>query len=289
LDLRTGLRNQSSNSGLALVRARGWDIAVIPFDGEQRYFRTEEARQLLAFGQSGRSVVWQNRASFVDPSEYIINSIDGKRLGTIQRLAASEFYPLDVNESSGRITFSGRLQGKEMPRGLYWASFDFVQRSFVGEAENCDWAPDGNALTCETEGHIWLFDIRSNSSRPLTLGHTPTWSPDGTSIAYRTPDGRASLMNSNGAPMKWPLGMHESTGALRWSPDGRYVSFIEPIREGIQIPLITADYRLLVCRVNDGKSVTVGKFGSYAGPPDFHWIIDYRKFCGDCMPGQAFN
>src|SRR5258708_21240889 len=66
-ELRRELRQESVATGLALAAASSWDITVIPFDGEQRDFRSEQSRQLLAFGRAGRMVVCIYRPSFLDP------------------------------------------------------------------------------------------------------------------------------------------------------------------------------------------------------------------------------
>jgi hypothetical protein len=291
-ELRAELRGESARMGLALARAEGWYIAVVPFDSDAKYFKTGQAFQLMTFGTSGRAIVWEYRRSFLEPDEFLINATNGAKLGTIRRLGprgASEFHPLALHEASGRVAFSGRLQGGQSPRGLHWAALDFSQREFISEGRHCDWSPDGNALVYESQDKIWLFDIVSNSSKVLGPGHDPAWSPNGAWIGYRSPEGHASLMTVKGVPISWPLGAHEPAGPLHWSPNGRFVSFAERT-SGIHIPFLTADYRLLACRAGDGKCLTVQKFGSYTGPPnDFHWILGYQKFCGTCITVQPFN
>jgi hypothetical protein len=288
--VRRELRNESANSGLALAAARGNSIVIIPFDSEERYFQTDYTRQLKIFGTPGRMVVWLYRPNFLETSQFFIDFIGGQRVRSMKRFPGSQFVPEALNEATGRLAFSGRLQGKDSPEGLHWASSDLSHSSFIDQQNGyCDWAPDGSALTYEKKGQIFIFEIASNFSRRVTSGHDPTWSPNGESIAYRAPDGRASLVTTAGLPMSWPLSRHKPTSAIRWAPDGRYVSFTETIPDQ-HIPFISASDRLLVCRVRDGALITVQKFGlGPAGPMSFYWILQYRKFCADCKRGDPFN
>jgi hypothetical protein len=95
-------------------------------------------------------------------------------------------------------------------------------------------------------------------------------------------------MTVDGLPVPWPVGTHKVLGALRWTPDGNYVSF--PEADPHPIPIIGAYYRLIVCRVRDGRTIRARKFGG--GVVDvgaFYWIVDYRKFCGTCKAGAGYN
>ena len=278
--LREELRNKSAANGLALAGASGNSIIVIPFDVDARYFESDYAS--VAFGKAGRVVLWWNRRDFFDFSgEFVIESIDGKQI-TAVRPPTGGFHAAGLSENASRLAFLGTLRGKNAPRGLYWASFDFSSSGLVDpEAGYPDWSPGGGALVYEKEGHIYLFDVSSSSSKPLVSGQYPTWSPNGKLIAFVAPDGRASLVTTEGVPTSWPLNTHRPISPLRWSPDGRYVSFSEALPSAFG--LVDAASHLLVCRVSDGKTITVRTFNSEAvNFQAFQWIVEYRKFCGRC-------
>ena len=286
-DIRSELRAESAKFGLAIAAGVSNRIVIIPFDGSERYFKTEHTRQLKLFGASGSMVLWLYRPSFLESSQFFIDSIRGERIADIHP-RVSEFSPVALSEASRRLAFLGRSYGKDKPNGLHWAAFNFSRVNFVAQADgNCDWSPDGNALVYENKGQIYIFDVASSSSRRLTRGHDPAWSPNGKWIAFRSVDERASLVSIEGKSVNWAVGTHNPTSPIRWSPDGRYVSFSEAI-PSLQIPFITADYGVSVSRISDGQSIIVKKFGAY-GTSSFFWIIDYRSFCGGCMPGTPFN
>lgn len=204
-ELRQELARESASSGLALAAASSWYITVFPFDSDERNFRTEQPRQLLAFGKAGRMLVWIDSPSFMEPSRFFVESTTGETVTQINRRAASRFSPLALSEAVGRVAFWGALQGAGAPQGLHWASADFSRSGFIGDGVNCDWSPEGASLVYEKQGKIYVFDTASGSSRLLVNGHDPSWRPDGECIAFRSPDGGASLVTTGGTPVNWPL------------------------------------------------------------------------------------
>lgn len=282
--LRQELRSESAKNGLAIVEALGSSVAVVSFDGNERYFDTG-SRQLLVFSNSGRAVLWWNMPNLLPPGEMTIETIDGKKL-IQKRQPRSQFFPLALAESAERLAFQGTSKGGALQ--LQWASFDFSQGGLIGYVRgSCDWSPDGSALVYSDEGEIHIFDVSSGTSKPLTKGDDPTWSPDGKLIAHRDYDSHAALITKEGLPIKSPLNAYSPIHPLRWSPDGRYVLFPERVTD--RIPLID-HYRLVICRVSDGGSIIFREFGAGTGDTgNFHWIVDYPKFCGSCKPGIPFN
>jgi hypothetical protein len=273
---------ESVARGLALVSAIAGHVVVLPFDGPTRYLESEYRFPISAFGHAGRMVLWWSPQDFLDSSgTFVIDSTDGKRVAEAQPPVIG-FHPVALSETAGRIAFWGRPKGKSMVEGLYWASFDFSHAGLVDQATGYpDWSPDGGSLVYDKEGKIYIFEIAPGSSRALTDGRFPTWSPDGKLVAFVAPDGRASLITTEGAQIRWPIGTHQPISAIRWSPDGHYVSFSERLPS--RLALRDAVSRLVVSRVSDGKTMTVQEFNSKANDYQaYHWIVDYRRFCSRC-------
>ena len=286
--VRRDLEKESTSRGLALVRARGSSMVVVPFDGPESFFAIERGTELSGSSKSGELLFWSS-----DPirgrGDFRIITVGGK---TIRREpdAAGSFVFVALNEVSGRFTFLSRTtDGKP---GLFWTSFDLSRRGFIdhstGDNSQGDWSPDGRYVVYETNNTICVFDTVTSSKRELAVGHDPVWSPSGNLISFRSDNGQASVMTAEGQHRDWALSKYRPLSAIRWSPDGKYVAF--SVDRPLHIPLIGAYFDLLVCRVSDGQATSVKSLG--LDSPDlqgFFWILDYRHFCADCKRGEPFN
>jgi hypothetical protein len=287
LEIREDLRKRSASDGVALVTSRGSDIAVIPFDGEERYYHSD-SREYRVYGKFGRSVLWMYRTGFFSAVQFGIETIGGEPAQP-SRAPTSEFVPIALSESGHRLAYRGVVPRNGRSKGLVWASYDFSESGLVDEAGGaCDWSPDGNALVYERRGEIYIFGVQSGSSRRVTAGHDPTWSPDGKLIAFRGDNDKATLISPEGVRKEWAIAARTANSAVRWSPDGLYVSFAEPVKNSV--PLIGTYSRLVVCRIADGQAIGVRDFGAGAGDTgNYFWIVDYRRYCLTCTPGEPFS
>jgi dipeptidyl aminopeptidase/acylaminoacyl peptidase len=81
---------------------------------------------------------------------------------------------------------------------------------------------------------IWIMDAGGDRKRFLVEGSSPTWSPDGTRIAFMAegaPRGsqiHIRWMDDEGAVSQITR-LEESPGNLRWSPDGRHLAFTRSV------------------------------------------------------------
>lgn len=280
--VRQDLRNESAANGLALTWMDDQRLIVVPFDSEERHLDLSHSRGIPdAISASGRMIAWYRALSPMDilaaarahapiealQSELVIRTIEGgvvmrrRFLGNIALLA--------LNDQARRLAL-GSDPSPEYPRGgTYWKSFDFSSGSFVDDAVvRAEWSPDGAALAYQKAGEIRLFDVAKGNSRSLTKGTLQVWSPNGKLIAFQSPDRRAALVTPDGVPVNWPLGQHHIACCLSWSPDGRFVSF----DESVEIPLLMAYQRPVVCRVTDGACTSIAK-----APAGLRWIVNYRS------------
>lgn len=288
------LAQESKVTGLALTG--GWagsEIAVLPFDGPPRYYEAQlKGPSRLAVGQSGTMVAWSS-GQLGGRSDLVVEEIvSGKEI--VRKNIFGNLSIIGLNEKCERLVFI-RGEGEEGVYSLQWASLDFSGGGVIeaslhpGEAgSEASWSPDGAEIAYEKLGHVYLFDSASRRSAELTEGHDPSWSPDGRWIAYRALDGTARIVNVAGKQGDWPLKSRRPSGAVRWSPDGRYVSLTEAVPN--PVPLFGAYSRLVVCQVADGTGTTIREFGAGSGNSDmFRWILNYRSFCARCKRGAAFN
>jgi Tol biopolymer transport system component len=104
--------------------------------------------------------------------------------------------------------------------------------------DRANWAPqfspDGQMLAVQIDTDVVVIDLRDGSRRRLTSGTAngmnPTWSPDGSRIAFVTTRNRKLeifTMNADGSNQTLLVSM---SGAEvldpRWSPDGEHIAFV---------------------------------------------------------------
>lgn len=90
--------------------------------------------------------------------------------------------------------------------------------------------------------HLWLFDVAAHKAEPLTAGPyddtTPSWSPDGTRIAFvsqrgpdpdQTEDSNVYVIEAKtGAePRQLTTFIGPDSGRPAWSPDGQWVAYLQ--------------------------------------------------------------
>jgi hypothetical protein len=288
-DLRRELRRDSEKSGLALAEVFDREVAIVPFDNAERYLKHTHEDPIVVFGNRGSVVGWYGRASSV-----IVFESGKDNDGTVEQPTFSGFWPMALDEKCNQLAFIAIATQHATTISLRWSKMDLSSGGVVTTqardtiGEEMAWSGDCKSLVYEMRGRIYVFDTGTNLSRPLVSGHSPTWSPDGKWIAYRSTDGQASLVIPNGEHVSWPGKSHKIVGAARWSPDGRYVIFSELVPQ--HVPVMGVYYRLVVSRIRDGATVAVRDFGQgSAHTQNFHWILNYRRFCGRCAPGQPFN
>jgi Tol biopolymer transport system component len=111
-----------------------------------------------------------------------------------------------------------------------------------GIASSPTWSPDGTALVFAHRPHkseqseLWRVEVAAGaplgggSEEPQPLGsraiagEDPTWSPDGSRIAYIN-DGRLYTVDADGTGEHPVLDMADAQFDPAWSPDGQWIAF----------------------------------------------------------------
>jgi hypothetical protein len=116
------------------------------------------------------------------------------------------------------------------------------------------WAPNGKELVFEANGNVQVYEIETGHSRILAAGAEPTWSPDGTWIAYR--DEQHSdyyVIHPSGDGKKKLFHKARAVSALYWSPDGRFVAYVHQDFFALDVEF----YHLMVRRLQDNSETWV--------------------------------
>lgn len=107
-----------------------------------------------------------------------------------ESIASLGAFHLRVSPSGSRVTFVG---GDVVDRGIYVADIDGtdVRRLTAADATDPSWSPDETKVTFVAGGRVYVADIASGRTSPLTddLGEVwaPTFSPDGDAVIFTTP------------------------------------------------------------------------------------------------------
>jgi Tol biopolymer transport system component len=105
------------------------------------------------------------------------------------------------------------------------------------------WSPDGTRIAFRSERNgepeIWLMNPDGSGQHRLADGLSPAWSPDGSRIAYASRGG-LSIMNADGSEQHRVR--HTPGGEYpSWSPDGKRIAFNSNLSGDHVMYIVNAD------------------------------------------------
>jgi hypothetical protein len=114
------------------------------------------------------------------------------------------------------------------------------------------WSPDGKEIAFESDGNVIVQGVEGGQPRSLGVGKAPTWSPDGTWIAYLDEhEHNFYAIHPSGEGKKKLFHSRDGMAGLYWSPDARIVAYV--VEKGGLLHLDAEAYLLKVRRLQDGS------------------------------------
>jgi Tol biopolymer transport system component len=201
--------------------------------------------------------------SFTPDSEYLIASYGGK------------IWRLSVEGGSAReIPFHVSFELELGPKVFFDYPIEDTPTFTVRQIRDAVPSPDGTRLAFTAMDRLWVADMDGGNPRRLTRDdrseHYPTWSPDGSEVAYATWDGEtghlfATRSDGRGSPRRLTRdpAMYFSPA---WAPNGRIVAFRgfsesyetinaegPPGRDIVWVPSASGDSEATVIAPTDGR------------------------------------
>jgi TolB protein len=197
---------------------------------------------------------------------------DGTNRTQLTDFQATTFYP-SISPDGGKVFFSSRQGGNFE---LYSVNVDGsdLQRltNGIGTLYAPEVSPNGEWVLFTKHGDgLWLMRPDGGNPRRLTNRDDidPTWSPDGSMIAFASSRGGARqlfVMEADGTNIRQVTDLSDMGGRSSWSPDGTRLAFYRGPFGDRDIYIINIDGSGLA-QLTDG--------GDNLGPswsPDGNWI-----------------
>ena len=160
-----------------------------------------------------------------------------------------------------RLTNNGEVDPEWSPDGSRIVFWPYVTVGFgtvtvmnadggdvhdIGRGSEPNWSSTGRIAVERAEMNACIFDIcalniytmkedgtdvvqLTRNAMPLSYAAAPTWSPDGSRIAFYSSDGfntpSLRIMNADGASVRTIISSRNFVGTAVWSPDGRSLAY----------------------------------------------------------------
>jgi hypothetical protein len=303
--VRSDLIKMQKSTGLTLISERGDKIYAIDFGkhklGEPRslpstgsgadgYFSEDGTRIALAVCSGWSVTTQQGPDGIACPGDVVlaIMRADGSDLQKYPLFGNPEYMACWSHDGSEiALVMQDRRNGRYARSALQILNLATGKTQIISEevgafADPQCWSPDDKQVvytannTMGTE-KVAVYDVETKTSRDFSKGTRPTWSPDGNWIALMDcPPSlwgcKYYLVRPSGKERKL-LFTSESSTSLWWSPDSRYVAYVNGAKafERSPLQLIREMVRLRVRRLEDNSVDSFADFFD-GDTMNFQWV-----------------
>jgi TolB protein len=146
------------------------------------------------------------------------------------RLALGQ--PIPVTAANGKIAFLRRTSPSDPAPTIWVMNDDGTDQTKIAETtrgHSLTWSPDGTRLAFDDAGGIYIINADGSGEHRLANSsgeeQWPAWSPDGTRFAFRDLGGGGGIYVANIDGSGRRRLTDEDAFAPAWSPDGQWIAY----------------------------------------------------------------
>jgi len=201
-----------------------------------------------------------------------IMNADGSGRRQLTNFQATAYYA-SLSRDGQTVTFVSRQSGTFEIYSIDVNGNGLQQRTnAIGSLSAPELSPDGEKIIFTSSGNgVWVMNADGSDPHAITFKDDidPTWSPDGSMIAFasnRSGERQLYVANANGNKVEQVTDLNNMGGRSSWSPDGTKLAFYRGPQGDHDIYVINIDGSGLERLTNGGDNL---------GPswsPDGNWI-----------------
>ena len=281
--LKRELERKSKESGLSLARLGGtsfWE--VMSFSGRHVEKDLAEHPLVGSFSADGRSYVIETGKAIVvfsnerelwrSTSSVTANDVslspDRERVAVkgVDHCTQIGGYYVVSRGASGAVLLHSFGR---IPRPPEPSAGRSAAEAALYAAAAPSWSGDGSSVAFPADGKIVVFDFRTGMRRAIAVGRGAWFSPDGQRLAICLPDGTLNVGGVDGDGMRSLRVRLADYSSVRWSPDAQYL--LLTVRRGD-----TRCGYLTVYRISDGATYSVSS-DCIKGDGGVGWYVDESR------------
>ena len=276
------------------VDGKGGQNRLTEFVGEgPRFLTVAEKAPLVAFERDG-DVYTMALAPGAKPEKIEIRAtLDDKTTQEERLILTDGVTDMALSPKGDVAAFTARNEIWTVPvkKGTGPNANDATQLTdWAGLDEQPLWTPDGKTMYFVSDrsgpSRLYKIDLATKVILPVTTGGDVAnleTTPEGTKVSFWQTGADGGLYTvplSGGTPTRVLSKPGQSVGSYEWSPDGRYVAYLDVLqRSGYYYWQSTND--VFILDTTNGKSTNVTKLSANHGTPQ--WTADgrYLLFASD--------